>query len=81
LRVRRELPDDEVVIDFDEDARWLTVDRGPFRLACNFAAEAREVPVAAGHSEVVLTASPQRDAARIDGAAVTLPARSGALVR
>jgi maltooligosyltrehalose trehalohydrolase len=83
LRVRRELPDDEVVVDFDEAARWLTVDRGPFRLACNFAGEVRAVPVAAGHAEVVLTASPNGEAAQIggDGATVTLPARSGALVR
>jgi maltooligosyltrehalose trehalohydrolase len=82
LRVRRELPDDEVVVDYDEDARWLTVDRGPFRLACNFADAPRAVPAGARHSEVVLTASPNGDAAQIGGdATVTLPARSGALVR
>ncbi len=82
LRVRRELPDDEVVIDYDEAAGWLTVDRGPFRLACNFADAPRAVPAAPGHGEVVLTAGPGRDAARLDGGgAVAVPALSGALVR
>ena len=81
LRVRRELPDDEVVIDYDEAAGWLTVDRGPFRLACNFADAPRAVPAAPGHREVVLTAGPSADAARLDGGAVTVPALSGALIR
>ena len=83
LRVRRDLPDDEVVTDHDEPARWLTVDRGPFRLACNFADAPRALPAGTGHSEVVLTASPYGEAARIDGddGTVTLPALSGALLR
>ena len=35
--------------EFDEDARWLAVDRGPYRLACNFAdASERAVPVGRG---------------------------------
>ncbi len=78
LRVRRQLPDDEVVCDFDEAARWLTVDRGPFRLACNFAEEPRAVPAAAGHSEVVLATAD--GVTRLSGGPVQLPALSGALL-
>jgi maltooligosyltrehalose trehalohydrolase len=81
LRVRRDLPDDEVVTDFDEQARWLTVDRGPFRLACNFADEPRAVPAGAGHREIVLATAPG-DGARLGGdGTVVLPALSGALLR
>jgi len=81
LRVRHQLPDEETVTEFDEQARWLTVDRGAYRLVCNFADAPQAVPVAAGHSEVVLVASPSDDTARIGDGTVTLGARSGALVR
>ncbi len=81
LRVRRELPDDEVVVDHDEDARWLTVDRGPYRLACNFAEQAQAVPVGEARSAVVLaTAGGSEDAQLRDGAVLLAP-RAGALVR
>jgi hypothetical protein len=78
MRVRRELPDDEVVTACDEDARWLTVDRGPYRLACNFADEERAVPLAPGHREVLLATA--GDPQPRDGAVVLAPL-SGALVR
>jgi maltooligosyltrehalose trehalohydrolase len=77
LRVRRELPrEQEVATEHDGEALWLAVDRGPFRLACNFADEERGVP-AGGRGEIVLAT----DAAAIDGDAVTLAPRSGALLR
>jgi len=79
LAVRGQLPDDEVVTDFDEAARWLTVDRGPFRLACNFAGEQRAVPLTSGHAEIVLATS--EDGTRLGDGVVILPPRSGALVR
>jgi len=78
LRVRRELPDDEVVTDFDEDARWLTVDRGPYRLACNFSGEAQAVLAGHGRDEVVLATA--GDTTLSDGAVLLVPL-SGALVR
>jgi maltooligosyltrehalose trehalohydrolase len=80
LRVRSELPDDEVVTDYDEAARWLTVDRGPFRLACNFADAPRAVPGGAGHCVVVLATADGGAQLSGDGT-VTLPALSGALLR
>ncbi len=76
LRVRTALPPEEVETVHDEDARWLTVDRGPYRLCCNFADAAQELPVA-GHREIVVAAG---DAALSDGA-LTVGPRSGALVR
>ncbi len=82
LRARHRLPDEETMTEFDEDARWLAVDRGPYRLVCNFADAEQAVPVAAGHSEVLLVASSgEGPAGRIDDGAITLAPRSGALVR
>ncbi|HVF78096.1 MAG TPA: malto-oligosyltrehalose trehalohydrolase [Solirubrobacteraceae bacterium] len=78
LRVRRELPDDEVQTDLDEAARWLVVDRGLYRLACNFGDEAQRVPAGDGRSEVVLATS--RDVS-LSGGAVLLAPLSGALIR
>ncbi|HEV2774764.1 MAG TPA: DUF3459 domain-containing protein, partial [Solirubrobacteraceae bacterium] len=78
LAVRHRLPDEETMPQFDEDARWLTVDRGPYRLACNFAAEAQPVPVGAGRGEVVLAT---HDGARCSDGQVMLPPLAGALLR
>jgi len=76
LRVRTTLPPGEVTTSHDDDAGWLTVDRGPFRLCCNFADAPQPLPLA-GHDEVVVVAGV---AALRDGA-VVVGARSGALVR
>ena len=78
LRVRRELPDDDVVTDHDEVARWLTVDRGGYRLACNFADEAQDVPVGERRGEVVLATAGEP---QVRDGAVRLAPRSGALLR
>ena len=78
LRVRHQLPDEETMTEFDEDARWLAVDRGPYRLACNFAAEERSVPLGAAHGEIVLATD---DGAQLGDGAVVLAPLSGALVR
>jgi maltooligosyltrehalose trehalohydrolase len=79
LRVRRDLPDGDVATDFDEDAGWLTVDRGSNRLACNFAAVPRLVPLARGHGELVLATSDGAAELRDDG--VLLAPLAGALIR
>jgi maltooligosyltrehalose trehalohydrolase len=76
LRVRRQLPADEVVTEYDEDRRWLAVDRGPFRLACNFADEPRAVPVA-GDPEIVLATA---DRVQLGDGEILLPPLSGALM-
>ncbi len=78
LRVRHQLPHEETMPHFDEDARWLTVDRGPYRLACNFAGEPQAVPVHAVHGELVLAT---HDGVRVGDGEVVLPALAGALVR
>jgi maltooligosyltrehalose trehalohydrolase len=77
LDVRRDLPDDEAVTDFDETARWLTVDRGSYRLACNFAGEPQAVPAGARSDIVLATASD----AHLDDGTVLLAPLSGALIR
>jgi hypothetical protein len=76
LRVRSALPPTEATTHHDDDARWLTVDRGPYRLCCNFADTEQPVPVD-GHRDIVLPT----DTAALRGGAVVLPPRAGALVR
>jgi maltooligosyltrehalose trehalohydrolase len=78
LRVRKQLPADEVVIEHDERDRWLTVDRGPYRLACNFSDAAQAVPAGAARHEVVLATA---KGARCSDGAVLLAPLSGALLR
>jgi len=76
LRVRTALPPEEVTTLHDDDARWLTVDRGPYRLCCNFADAPQPLPLD-GHNEIVLATGA---AALRDGVVVVGP-RAGALVR
>ncbi len=78
LKLRRELPRERVVATAcDEDARWLTVDRGPYRLCCNFADDAQPVP-AGGRAEVVICTT---DGAQLRDDGVVLAPTSGALLR
>jgi hypothetical protein len=74
--VRTALPPTETRTQHDDDARWLTVDRGPYRLCCNFADAPQPVPLD-GHNEIVLATG----AAALGDGAVVVGARSGALVR
>ena len=76
LRLRAQLPREDVVTHHDDDARWLAVDRGPFRLCANFAGEPREVPLD-GHCEVVIATG----AADLDADRVLLAPKTGALLR
>jgi maltooligosyltrehalose trehalohydrolase len=76
LRVRTALPPTEVTTLHDDDARWLTVDRGPYRLCCNFADEPQPLPLA-GHAEIVFATG----AAALEDGAVVVGARAGVLVR
>ena len=77
LNVRRTLPPGDATTVHDDDARWLTVDRGPYRLCCNFAEEPQPLPLH-GHEEIVVVAGV---AALRDPGAIVVGARSGALVR
>jgi maltooligosyltrehalose trehalohydrolase len=78
LRVRRELPrGDADTVEFDEQARWLRVGRGPFTLVCNFAGDKARVP-ARGAARVVLAT---HEAGIEEDGDVSLPALAGAVVR
>jgi maltooligosyltrehalose trehalohydrolase len=79
LAARRELPAgrDVDAVDCDGSVPWLRVRRGPFTLACNFAAAPATVPVGEA-SQVVLST---HDGAGLAGGGVALPARAGALLR
>jgi maltooligosyltrehalose trehalohydrolase len=76
LRVRTTLPPGDISTLHDDEARWLTVDRGPFRLCCNFADDPQPLPLD-GHNEIVVVAG----VAALGDGVVVVGARSGALVR
>jgi maltooligosyltrehalose trehalohydrolase len=65
----------DVRVEFDEDAEWLVVHRGGFRVAANLAATEQEVPVKGG--EVVLATGDAK--AGSDG--LLLSAETAAVVR
>jgi maltooligosyltrehalose trehalohydrolase len=64
-----------VAVDYDEDARWLVVHRGAFRVVANLGATEQAVPLAAG--EIVLATG---SAEALDGT-VRLGPESAAIVR
>jgi maltooligosyltrehalose trehalohydrolase len=76
LRARRLLPRGPVDdVRFDEQARWLRVQRGDFTLFMNFSDAAQDVP---GAARALVVATHGDAALRADGA-VALPPLSGAL--
>ena len=62
LAVRRELPAGDVdELEWDEEARWLRVRRGPFELVCNFSHhESLQLPCGAGSRIRIATAADAR---------------------
>ena len=75
LRLRSELPREPGEISFDEEARWVRVERDPFELVMNCAPEELRVSVE-GERLVVST----HDVV-LDHGQVTMPGLSGALLR
>jgi maltooligosyltrehalose trehalohydrolase len=75
LAIRRELDGEAGPIEFDEDARWLTVERNGGILVCNFSDAAQGVPTDA--REIMLATHP----ARVGDGRIMLAPLSGALVR
>ena len=67
-----------VRVQFDERAQWLVVERGPFRIAANLAAEPQAVPLAPASYELVLRSA---DGARLGGDAIALGQESVAVLR
>jgi maltooligosyltrehalose trehalohydrolase len=65
---------EHLVVDYDEDERWITVHRGGLRIACNLGADPVTVPVA---GEVVLAWGQPK----VDTDATVLPAHSFAILR
>ncbi|MCC9195833.1 malto-oligosyltrehalose trehalohydrolase [Arthrobacter sp. zg-Y820] len=83
LKLRRETPDlmdpdlRNVRVDFDEEERWLVMQRGSTAVALNFADTPREVPLPfAAPAKVLLETAPSR----MDGGTVQLPAYGAAVL-
>ena len=84
IRLRREVPAladgrlDRIRVSFDEEARWLVVERGPVAVACNLADRTQCVPVSMPWgTQALLTSDP---AGQITTGGVTLPPDSVALL-
>jgi maltooligosyltrehalose trehalohydrolase len=67
---------DRVRVEFDEQARWLLVRRGDFRVVANLADHAQAVPLGTAGDVVLATAD-----ARLAGDSGHLPAESAVIVR
>jgi maltooligosyltrehalose trehalohydrolase len=80
LAIRPRLPRGDVDgVEYDEEARWSVVHRGPYDIACNFGSGPVRIPCRAGAIE--LTAGEQSDPAQLADGFLSLPAMSGALIR
>ena len=84
IRLRREVPAladgrlDKVRVRFDEEARWLVVERGPVAVACNLADRAQRVPVSMPWgTQALLTSDP---AVQVTAGGVHLPPDAVALL-
>ena len=84
LRLRRDHPDlgdprvDRVMVDFDEDARWLVIHRGSFAVVANLATGSQTVALAETAGEIVYATDP---AVTVAAGRIDLPARSAAIIR
>jgi malto-oligosyltrehalose trehalohydrolase len=79
-RTRPELTDprlDRVTVDFDEDARWLTVRRGCLRIAANLGTGTVRLPLGQPGVGVLATSSPE---IAIDEDTVTVPPATFAVI-
>ncbi len=73
--MRREVLGEVEDVRFDEDERWLSFRRGRHWLACNFAAQPRDVPVGGGALVLATDAG-----AQVREGSVRLQPLSGALL-
>jgi maltooligosyltrehalose trehalohydrolase len=80
IRLRREIPAlrdgrmDQMGVRFDENGRWLVLERGPVTVACNLAAHGQTVPLARERSTRILLASETEIA--VTAAGVSIPAEA-----
>ena len=65
-------------VNFDEEARWLTIRRGSSIVVCNFAANEQRIPVA--HADQLDIALASKPGVRVDAATIDLPAVSIAIM-
>jgi maltooligosyltrehalose trehalohydrolase len=82
-RSRPELADprlDQVRVDYDEDARWLVVHRGPLRVAVNLGDGPAELPLAAAEAAEVALLLASDPAVSAGAGTVSLPPASLAVV-
>jgi maltooligosyltrehalose trehalohydrolase len=85
IRLRQQLAElthgrlDQIVVKFDEDARWLMMWRGAIVVAINLAQESRTLPLANHGSHQLLLASSDR--ILIGAGSVEMPAESVAVMR
>ena len=84
IRLRRAEPElsagalTRVQVRFDELAHWLVVERGPFSVVCNLAAQPQVIPLRGGPHQTLMVSDP---GIAIGLSAVTLPPDSVAILK
>jgi maltooligosyltrehalose trehalohydrolase len=65
---------EQVEVDYDEQARWLTFRRGPLTVACNFGTQEQTVPAAGAARILIASGDVQlaRDGVRMSGEAFAI---------
>ena len=68
---------DRVHVRFDDDKRWILVERGPWRVVCNLSRSAQSIPLGSGRPNRCWLAAPsrgtrRRDAIELDGTSVVI---------
>jgi maltooligosyltrehalose trehalohydrolase len=82
LAARRQMPQGDVdSVEFDEEAKWLRVLRGPFEFACNFSDREAELPVSRTQLVVGSAGARTSPGTGSSGGTITLQRLSGALLR
>jgi maltooligosyltrehalose trehalohydrolase len=81
ISLRSSIRSDTTATDLDESARWLRVERGPWRLVANFSGRAVAIPCRPGAIEVATHAAVRWGQTAAGDPAVVTPACSGAIVR
>jgi maltooligosyltrehalose trehalohydrolase len=69
---------DSVCVRFDEEKRWLVVERGAIRVACNFSSCAQSVPLSLGCHEILLASGIET---KISSGNVQLPPDATAILK
>lgn len=74
-------PSETTVIPYDDQTRWLTVDRAGVLIICNFSPETQAIPIPPGDKEILISSSRDRLGIDIDVDKILLGGKTIAVLR